>query len=70
MIWLHPITLAVPPPDLGTALVITTHATCIIGAVTECSIMDVQGEEQVDKSIKMGKLFPILFFIHLIFPQQ
>ena len=33
----------------------------------ECSSTEVQGKEQVNKSIKMGKLFPALFFIHLIF---
>ena len=31
------------------------------------SSTEIQGKEQVNKSIKMGKLFPALFFILLIF---
>ena len=33
----------------------------------ECSSTEVQGKEQVNKNIKIGKLFPILFFINVIF---
>ena len=35
--------------------------------MTECSSTEVPGKEEVDKGIKMGKLFPVLSFITLIF---